>query len=194
MLKRICVFCGSSVGVSPIYRESALKFGRMLAERKIGVVYGGGSIGLMGALAQGVLEGNGEIIGVIPKSLFEKEMAHCGLKQLCVVGSMHERKGLMAELSDAFIALPGGLGTFEEFFEVLTWSKLEIHYKPCGLWNIAGFFDPLLLLCDHARDQGFMSAADRALIICDTEAEGLVNRICAFEGPLPSQPFSVNQT
>jgi uncharacterized protein (TIGR00730 family) len=193
MIKRICVFCGSSVGLSPVYRESAVKFGRMLADKHIGVVYGGGSIGLMGAVAQGALEGNGEVIGVIPKSLFEKEMAHCGLKQLCVVSSMHERKALMADLSDAFVALPGGLGTFEEFFEVLTWSKLEIHQKPCGILNVDGFFDPLLSLCDHALEQGFITSADRALIIAESDAQKLIDNICAFEVPLPSKSLSPNQ-
>jgi uncharacterized protein (TIGR00730 family) len=193
MIKKICIFCGSSVGLSPVYRESAVAFGRLLADKHIGIVYGGGSIGLMGAMAEGALEGNGEVIGVIPKSLFEKEMAHCGLKQLCVVSSMHERKALMAELSDAFIALPGGLGTFEEFFEVLTWSKLEIHQKPCGLLNVDNFFDPLLALCDHLLDQGFISANDRALIISDNDPLRLLDKISAFEVPIPAKSFSPNQ-
>ena len=193
MIKKICIFCGSSVGLSPVYRESAVAFGRLLADKHIGIVYGGGSIGLMGAMAEGALEGNGEVIGVIPKSLFEKEMAHCGLKQLCVVSSMHERKALMAELSDAFIALPGGLGTFEEFFEVLTWSKLEIHQKPCGLLNVDNFFDPLLALCDHLLDQGFISANDRALIISDNDPLRLLDKISAFEVPIPAKYFSPNQ-
>jgi len=187
------VFCGSSVGLSPIYRENAFAVGRLLAEKHIGVVYGGGQVGLMGALADGALTAGGEVIGVIPKALFEKEIAHGGLRQLCVVESMHERKALMAELSDAFIALPGGFGTFEEFLEVVTWSQLGIHRKPCGLLNVAGFFDALLSFCDHAVDQGFIRSIDRALIVSHAEPQVLIERIGSIEVPLSTKWLSPNQ-
>jgi uncharacterized protein (TIGR00730 family) len=193
MLKRICVFCGSSAGHSQIYRETATMVGRLLAERHIGVVYGGGQVGLMGALADGALQANGEIIGVIPKALFEKEIAHAGLKQLCVVDSMHERKALMAELSDAFIALPGGFGTLEEFFEVVTWSQLGIHRKPCGLVNVGGFFDSLLSLCDHAVGQGFIRPVDRSLIIAEADPSALIDRVLSVEVPVSTKWLSPNQ-
>jgi len=194
MLKRICVFCGSSVGRNPIYRESAMAVGQYLAEKNIGIVYGGGSVGLMGALAEAALEAGGEVIGIIPKALYEKEIAHHGLRQLCVVGSMHERKALMSELSDAFIALPGGFGTFEELMEVITWSQLGIHLKPCGILNVTGFFDPLLAMCDHAVDQGFIRPVDRALVITDSEPEKLIDRVCSFTVPAATKWLTSNQT
>ena len=193
MLKRICVFCGSSAGHSQVYRETAAAVGRLLADRHIGIVYGGGQVGLMGALADGALKADGEIIGVIPKALFEKEIAHGGLRQLCVVDSMHERKALMAELSDAFIALPGGFGTMEEFFEVVTWSQLGIHRKPCGLLNVEGFFDSLLDLCDHAVSQGFLRPVDRALIISEPDPIALIDRVCSVEVPISTKWLSPNQ-
>ena len=193
MLKRICVFCGSSTGLSPVFRETAKAVGQLLAEKRIGVVYGGGQVGLMGAVADAALEAGGEVIGVIPKSLFEKEIAHAGLRQLCVVSSMHERKALMADLSDAFIALPGGFGTFEEFLEVVTWSQLGIHRKPCGLLNVSGFFDALLSLCDHAVDNGFIRDVDRALVISDSDPIGLIDRICSFQVPASTKWLTSNQ-
>lgn len=193
MLKRICVFCGSSAGHSQIYRDTAVMVGKLLAERQIGVVYGGGQVGLMGAMADSALQNGGEIIGVIPKALFEKEIAHAGLRQLCVVDSMHERKALMAELSDAFIALPGGFGTMEEFFEVVTWSQLGIHRKPCGLLNMAGFYDSLLALCDHAVGQGFIRQVDRNLIVAESDPAVLIDRICSVEVPVSTKWLSPNQ-
>jgi uncharacterized protein (TIGR00730 family) len=193
MLKRICIFCGSSAGHSQIYRENAQAIGRLLAERHIGLVYGGGQVGLMGVVADAALEAGGDVIGVIPKALFEKELAHAGLGQLCVVDSMHERKAHMAELSDAFLALPGGFGTFEEFFEVVTWSQLGIHRKPCGVLNVAGFYDSLLSLCDHAVTQGFLRAVDRALIVSESDPAVLLDRLNTIEVPAPTKWLTPNQ-
>jgi hypothetical protein len=193
MVKTICVFCGSSAGSSPVFRESAAAVGRLLAERRIGLVYGGGQVGLMGAVADAALKAGGEVIGVIPKALFEKEIAHAGLRQLCVVGSMHERKALMAELSDAFVALPGGFGTFEEFLEVVTWSQLGIHTKPCGLLNVAGFFNSLLSFLDNAVDQGFIRPIDRTLVISEAEPAALLDRISTVDVPASTKWLSPNQ-
>src|ERR1043165_174167 len=142
--RRVCVFCGSSPGARPEYRQAAEAMGRLLASRRIGLVYGGGNVGLMGLLADAALSAGGEVIGVIPRHLDAREVAHRGLPDLRVVASMHERKALMADLSDAFIALPGGLGTLEEMFEILTWAQLGLHRKPCGLLNVLGYFDRLL--------------------------------------------------
>lgn len=194
MLNRICVFCGSSSGSNSVYSDTAWAVGRLLAKLGIGVVYGGGRVGLMGSVAEGALSVGGEVIGVIPKSLFEVELAHGGLPKLCVVSSMHERKALMSELSDAFLTLPGGFGTFEEFFEVITWSQLGIHRKPCGVLNVSGFFDPLLALCDHAVAEGFLSQADRSLILTETVPEQIIDRLSTFEVPRPSKWMSPLET
>jgi uncharacterized protein (TIGR00730 family) len=183
-LKRTCVFCGSSVGANPRYAEVAAQVGRELAARRIGLVYGGGNIGLMGVLADAALAAGGEVIGVIPESLIAREVGHSGLRDLRVVKTMHERKALMAELSDGFVALPGGFGTFEEFFEVLTWSQLGLHPKPCGVLNVAGFFDPLLQLIDHAVAEHFVRAAHRELVLVETSLERLLRRMEAFRPPL----------
>jgi uncharacterized protein (TIGR00730 family) len=155
-LRSVCVFCGSSVGVRPEFAQAAEEMGRLLAERQIRVVYGGGNVGLMGALANAALAAGGQVIGVIPQMLVDRELAHTGLTELRIVLSMHERKALMAELSDAFIALPGGLGTFEELFEVLTWAQLGIHNKPCGCLNVLAYFDALLALLNQAIAEGFL--------------------------------------
>ena len=138
-MKRVCVFCGSSIGAKPAYAEAARNMGRLIAERRIGLVYGGGNVGLMGVIADAALEAGGEVIGVIPLALADREIAHTGLTQLHIVDSMHTRKAMMAELSDAFIAMPGGVGTFEELFEAITWTQLGLHRKPCGLLNVDGF-------------------------------------------------------
>ena len=155
----------------------------MLAQRGIGLVYGGGNVGLMGALADAALAAGGQVIGVIPEALLAKEVGHRGLPDLRVVKSMHERKALMAELSDGFIALPGGFGTFEEFFEVLTWSQLSFHAKPCALLNVAGFFTPLLQMVDHAVAEGFIRPAHRELVLVDDSVEGLLERMARFTPP-----------
>jgi uncharacterized protein (TIGR00730 family) len=194
MLNRICVFCGSSSGSSSGYSETAWSVGKLLAKLGIGLVYGGGRVGLMGAVADGALQNGGEVIGVIPKSLFEVEIAHDGLPKLCVVSSMHERKALMSELSDAFLTLPGGFGTFEEFFEVITWAQLGIHSKPCGVLNVGGFFDPLLALCDHAVTEGFLSKADRSLILTETAPDKIIEKLSTFKVPKPSKWLTPSQS
>lgn len=164
-MKRICVFCGSSAGSRPEFRAGAEELGAELARRNIGLVYGGGDVGLMGAIADSVLKGGGEAIGVIPEHLMAREIGHKQLTKLHVVRSMHERKALMADLSDAFIALPGGFGTLEEFFEVLTWSQLGLHVKPCGIVNVLNYYTPLLAMLDHAVEERFLKAQNRALVL-----------------------------
>ena len=182
-LQRICVFCGSSRGHKAEYLTAAQALGQELSRRGMGLVYGGGNIGLMGALADAALAAGGHVTGVIPEALLAKEVGHRGLPDLRVVKSMHERKALMAELSDGFIALPGGFGTFEEFFEVLTWSQLGFHAKPCGVLNIAGFFDPLLELLNHSVREGFVRPAHRELVLVDTDICRLLERMTAFQPP-----------
>ncbi|HEV2401231.1 MAG TPA: TIGR00730 family Rossman fold protein [Candidatus Sulfotelmatobacter sp.] len=164
-MKRICVFCGSSSGSQSEYRACAEELGTELTRRNIGLVYGGGNVGLMGAIADSVLEAGGEAIGVIPEHLMSREIEHKQLTQLHVVHSMHERKALMADLSDAFIALPGGFGTFEEFLEVLTWSQLGLHLKPCGIINVLDYYTPLLRMLDHAVEERFLKPQNRALVL-----------------------------
>jgi uncharacterized protein (TIGR00730 family) len=159
------VFCGSSAGNHTEYRAAAEELGAELARRKIGLVYGGGNVGLMGALADAVLKAGGEAIGVIPENLVAREVGHKGLTRLHIVDSMHERKALMAELSDAFVALPGGFGTFEEFCEIVTWSQLGLHEKPCGILNVEGYYSPLLAMFDHAVKEGFLKPENRALVL-----------------------------
>ena len=183
IFKSICVFCGSSFGSRPIYLETAQNVGRILAERGIQLVYGGGCVGLMGAMADTALQHGGRVIGVIPESLVAKEVAHKGLPDLRVVESMHERKALMAGLSDAFIALPGGFGTYEEFCEVLTWGQLGLHRKPFGLLNVAGFYDPLLALFDHAVAEEFIRPVHRDLVTVETDFEKLLERLANFQPP-----------
>ena len=163
-MRRICIFCGSSPGKDPIHADAARRLGDLLARRGIGIVTGGGHIGLMGVLADAALAGGGEVIGVIPRSLEAKELAHTGLTQLQVVGSMHERKARMADLADAFAAMPGGYGTADEFFEILTWAQLGLHAKPVGLLNTAGYFDPLLAWIDRTVEEGFLRASHRDLL------------------------------
>jgi uncharacterized protein (TIGR00730 family) len=181
--KRICVFCGSSPGARPDYIGAATSLARYLAARHIGIVYGGGNVGLMGALADAALAAGGNVVGVIPQSLRKKELSHAGLSDLRVVGSMHERKAMMAELSDAFIALPGGYGTFEEFCEVLTWTQLGLHRKPCGILNVAGYYDRLLALFDHAVAEEFVRPAHRAMIVSDSNHESLVENLLEYKLP-----------
>jgi uncharacterized protein (TIGR00730 family) len=168
-MRRICVFCGSSAGGRPEYAAAARGLGERIAGRGLGLVYGGGNIGLMGVLADAALAAGGEVVGVIPAALQAKELAHTGLKELFVVGTMHERKARMADLSDAFAALPGGYGTLDELFEILTWAQLGIHAKPVGLLNTGGFFDPLLAALDHLTAERFVKPRHRALVrVADT--------------------------
>jgi len=182
-MKRICVFCGSSPGVRPAYLQAAQRLGELLAERKIGMVFGGGCVGLMGAAADAALAKGGEVIGVIPDSLLRREIGHRGVTKLHVVKSMHERKALMADLSDAFIALPGGYGTLEEFAEVVTWSQLGIQVKPCGLLNVEGYWDGLLKFLDHAVDEQFVRPENSQLILVATSPESMLERLVEWTPP-----------
>ncbi len=178
-MRRICVFCGSSVGGRQAYREAARRVGTLLATRGIGVVYGGGNVGLMGDLADAALAASGEVIGVIPQALVARELAHQSLSHLHVVASMHERKALMADLSNAFLALPGGFGTFEEFCEAVTWTQLGLHAKPCGLLNVEDYYDPLLALFDAGVRERFIRAENRAIVLSDREPERLIDALLA---------------
>jgi uncharacterized protein (TIGR00730 family) len=182
-MKRICVYCGSNPGRQPVYREAAAALGRELVERNIGLVYGGAGIGMMGAVADAVLENGGEAIGVIPQSLATREVAHKRLSELIVVTSMHERKAMMAELADGFVALPGGWGTFEEIFEILTWAQLGIHAKPCGLLNVANYFDHLALFLQHAMDERFVREEYKPMIIMEQQPELLLDRFASYQPP-----------
>ena len=173
-MPRVCVFCGSKVGNNPLYAETARHFSTLLTARGLGVVFGGGHIGLMGVVADTVLQAGGEVIGVIPRSLVDRELAHGGVTVMHVVESMHERKALMADLSDAFVALPGGYGTADELFEILTWAQLGLHAKPIGLLNVAGYFDPLLAWVDRTVAEGFMKESHRRLLRVAESAEALL--------------------
>ena len=175
-MRRLCVFCGSSAGGRPEYAAAAREFGGLMARRGLGLVYGGGHVGLMGVLADAVLGGGGEVIGVIPQALVDRELAHPGLTELRVVGTMHERKALMADLADGFLALPGGFGTADELFEILTWAQLGLHAKPVGLLNVAGFFDPLLAWIDTCVRERFLRPEHRASLIISSESEDLLGR------------------
>jgi uncharacterized protein (TIGR00730 family) len=180
---RLCVFLGSSTGRSPIYAETARAFGGLLARRGIGLVYGGGSVGLMGIIADGACAAGGEVIGVIPEALRARELDHQGLTELHVVRTMHERKALMAELSDGFVALPGGIGTFEELFEVWTWAQLGYHAKPCGLLNINGFYDRMSEFVDHVVAEGFLKAEHRAMLIVEDKPEAMLATMATYLPP-----------
>src|ERR1700751_4405747 len=191
---RICVFCGSSSGARESYAAGATSLARHLVANGIAIVYGGGKVGLMGKLADAALEAGGEIIGIMPQALVDKEVSHPRLSDLRIVASMHERKALMAELSDAFIALPGGYGTLEEFCEVLTWTQLGLHRKPCGLLNIDGFYDHLLSLFDHAVAERFLKPAHRQIVLSDSRPESLVKRLLEYEPPLLDKWIDLKQT
>lgn len=176
-IRRLCVYCGSSIGARPAYREAATTLGRLLAERKIELVYGGGHVGLMGALADGALAAAGRVIGVIPRALMARELGHTGIQDLRVVADMHERKMMMAGLADAFIALPGGWGTVEELTEMLTWLQLAIHAKPIGVLNVGGYFDPFLAFADRMIDEGFVRPEHRHLFSVESDPEALLGRL-----------------
>jgi uncharacterized protein (TIGR00730 family) len=180
---RLCIFCGSSPGARPDYAAATEELAQLLARRGIGVVYGGASVGLMGLLADSALAAGGEVVGVIPAALEAKEIAHTGLTDLHVVGSMHERKALMAELSDGFIALPGGSGTLEELFEVFTWSQLGLHRKACALLNVAGYYDGLEAFLDHAVRERFLRAEHRAMLLCEDTPPAVLDALERFEAP-----------
>lgn len=193
-LKRICVFCGSSAGARPAYANAARALGGELARRGLELVYGGGNVGLMGIVADATLAAGGRVTGVIPRALVSRELAHTGLTAQHVVSSMHERKQLMHDLSDAFIALPGGLGTFEELLETLTWSQLGIHRKPCGLLNVEGFYDPLLALLDHATAEKLVRAEHRATLVHDTTPDGLLLAFARYRAPQLPRWLTPQQT
>lgn len=182
-MKRVCVFCGSSTGTKPEYVEAAETLGRMLAERGLGLVYGGGNIGLMGAMATAALKAGAEVIGVIPEALLKFEVGHLDITKLHVVGSMHERKALMAELSDAFIALPGGIGTMEELFEVWTWGQLGLHPKPLGFLDVAGFYDHLHAFLDHMTAEGFLRERHRAMVAVEQDPACLLDSFALYTPP-----------
>jgi uncharacterized protein (TIGR00730 family) len=176
-MKRICVFCASSLGSRPEYRAAAEELGAELVRRNVGLVFGGGKVGLMGVLADAVLGAGGEAVGVIPERLMAREIGHDGLTKLHVVRSMHERKALMADLSDAFIALPGGFGTLEEFCEAVTWTQLGLHAKPCGILNVLGYYSPLLAMLDHAVQERFLKPDNRGLVLAQDSASELLRAL-----------------
>jgi uncharacterized protein (TIGR00730 family) len=173
-MKNICIYCGSSAGTRPEYAEAARRVGRALVDHGVGLVYGGGRVGLMGIVADAVLDAGGRVIGVIPDPLASEEGAHNGLTELHVVPDMHRRKAMMADRADGFLTLPGGIGTFEEFFETLTWAALKLHQKPMGVLNVAGYFDPMLALLDHAVAEGFLRPKHLGLLITSDDPESLV--------------------
>lgn len=193
-MKRVCVFCGSSTGTRPVYADAAREMGRLLAGRGIGLVYGGGNVGLMGILADAVLAAGGEVIGVIPQALADREVAHTGITTLHVVDSMHTRKAMMAELSDAFVALPGGVGTFEEFFEAVTWTQLGLHRKPCALLNVDEFYTPLVTFIDRAVSDGFIKPVHRASIVVDSDPVRLLDTLSTIELPDVPKWIRPNET
>lgn len=186
-MQRICVYAGSSSGVRPVYREAAQALGSALVSRGLGLVYGGGRAGLMGVIADAVLAAGGEVIGIMPRALFPQEIAHPGITTLHEVATMHERKALMADLADGFVALPGGSGTYDELFEILTWAQLGIHQKPIGLLNVSGYFDPLLALLQHTTNEGFLASQHLKLLLQHQEAAALLDRLAAY---VPSPPHS----
>ena len=183
MLRRVCVFCGSNSGARPEYSAAAQRVGEALLARGLELVYGGGNIGLMAVVAETVMQGGGRVTGVIPHGLERREVAHHGITDLRVVASMHERKSTMASLSDAFISLPGGIGTFEETLEIITWSQLGMHRKPCGLLNVCGFYDGLLEFLDHAVHEDFMAKENRRMLMVADEADTLLDLCAAYSPP-----------
>jgi uncharacterized protein (TIGR00730 family) len=186
-MRRVCVFSGSSPGQHPAYREAALALGSSLAREGVGLVYGGASVGLMGAVADAARQAGGEVIGVIPQSLVEREVAHTELDDLRIVGSMHERKALMAELSDGFVALPGGIGTLEEIFEVWTWGQLGSHTKPCACLNTRGFYERLLGFLDHVVDEAFLKPIHRDMLVVVEEPDAVLRSLLAYQPPLATK-------
>ncbi len=193
-VKNVCVFCGSAPGRRPAYARAARQLGSALAERDLGLVYGGGSIGLMGIVADAALAGGAQVLGVIPRALARREIAHHGLTRLEVVPTMHARKARMAKLSDAFLAMPGGIGTLEELFEVLTWGYLGIHAKPTGLLDVGGYWQPLIRLLDHAVDEGFLRPAHRKLVVVDRSPARLLERLARHRVPAATRWIDETQT
>jgi uncharacterized protein (TIGR00730 family) len=192
-MRRICVFCGSSPGNRPEYRYAAEEMAAELVRRNLGLVYGGGNVGLMGVLADAVLRAGGEAVGVIPENLMAREVGHKGLTKLHVVHSMHERKALMADLSDAFVALPGGFGTLEEFCEVVTWTQLGLHAKPCGILNVSGYYTPLLAMFDHAVEERFLKPENRTLVLAQESPADLLRALAEWH-PLHVEKWLSRET
>jgi len=182
-ITRLCVFCGTNAGARPEYGAAARQLGTLLAAENIELVYGGASVGIMGELADAVQEGGGHVTGIIPQQLIQKEAAHRGIPDLIVVASMHQRKSQMADLSDGFIAMPGGIGTLEGFLEIVTWGQLGIHAKPCGMLNTAGYFDALTAFLDHAVQEGFLTEAHRETIMVESDPQTLLERMRAYTPP-----------
>jgi uncharacterized protein (TIGR00730 family) len=180
-LRSVCVYCGSNAGSRPLYAERAAALGARLAQEGLALVYGGGNVGLMGIVADAALAAGGDVVGVIPQALLERELAHDGLSELHVVGSLHERKALMAELADAFVALPGGFGTLDELMEQLTWSQLGLHAKPVGLLDVEGYWRPLVAFARHATEEGFVREADLASIAIAGDADALLDQLARLE-------------
>jgi hypothetical protein len=193
-MKRICIFCGSKYGAGKAYVDAARAMGMALIQRGIGLVYGGGRVGLMGVIADTVLAEGGEVIGVIPQALMAKEVAHQGLTNLHIVSSMHERKALMVEMADAFIALPGGYGTFEEFCEVITWAQLGLHQKPCGLLNVEGYYDALLQLFDHSVTERFVHPAHRSLLMEEVDPLRLIDLLEKYQPTTLAKWIDLDET
>lgn len=192
-MRSVCVFSGSSAGRISDYRDAATQLGKLLAERDIGLIYGGAAVGLMGAVADATIAAGGNVIGVIPRALVEREVAHAGLSDLRVVESMHERKALMAELADAFIALPGGIGTLEEIFEVWTWTQLGTHAKPCAVLNVHGFYDRLLGFLDHVVDEAFLKPVHRGILLASTNPEALLDLLADCRVPSETKWITRNE-
>jgi uncharacterized protein (TIGR00730 family) len=182
-IENICVYCGSSPGRLDLYADTARALAQALVKRDLSLVYGGASVGIMGVVADHVMALGGRVVGVIPESLATREVAHPGLTELHITRSMHERKTLMAELADGFIALPGGIGTLEEIFEIWTWAQLGLHHKPCGLLNVAGYFDPLHTFLDHTVTEGFVQPVVRSMLLVEEDAELLLDRFAAYQSP-----------
>lgn len=193
-LKSVCVYCGASPGRLDAYADSARALGKVLVDRDIRLIYGGASIGVMGIVADAVLDAGGQVIGVIPEPLARKEVAHTRLTEIHLTRSMHERKSLMAEMSDAFIALPGGLGTLEELFEIWTWTQLGIHAKPCGLLNVEGYFDKLIGFLDHATEEQFVKQLHRSMLLVETNPDKLLDRFSNYEAPVIGTWMGIEET
>jgi uncharacterized protein (TIGR00730 family) len=193
-VRRLCVFCGSSPGRDPRHAETAAALGRALADRGIGLVFGGGSVGLMGVVADAVLARGGEVTGVIPRGLAARELAHRGVADTRVVPTMHARKALMAELADGFVALPGGIGTFEELLEIATWGQLGIHRKPIGVLNVAGYYDPLVALLEHAVAEGFLPDKSRGLVVVEDAVDRLLDRLAGHRLPPAPEWVSADES
>ena len=193
-MRSLCVFCGSSPGVRPAYAAAARHLGTSLAHRGTRLVYGGARVGLMGSLADAVLRAGGEVTGVIPEGVLAREVARTDLRDLRIVATMHERKALMADLADGFVAIPGGAGTLEEFFEVWTWAQLGIHRKPCGVLNVDGYFDGLLTFLDHAVTERFLRMEHRAMVLVDDDTDRLLDRLDGYRAPEVAKWIDRNET